>query len=150
MTLGKSNIVHEPLISRETIIFTPPCIKLELTNHLWKLWIRMVIGKKKLKASIFNGPHILQIRILHVTDRLKAWKFQKTGKYADQNTVDNHVPNVFFNSVLCNFVSLDQYCPMCIIYNKCFYLDTEILQHFSYFYLILPSIDHHFRKEWIP
>src|SRR5678815_4251138 len=69
MTVGASNIINEPLVDREKIIFPPLHIKLGLMKQFlralecFKYICRFFprLSMEKLKAGIFSGPQIHQI-----------------------------------------------------------------------------------------
>lgn len=91
MTVGKANIVHEPLISREKIILPPLHIKLGLMKQFVKALDKNGdcfkyicqsfpgLSTEKLKAGIFDGPQIRNLMnnddfINHMTQvELEAW-----------------------------------------------------------------------------
>ena len=73
MTVGEKNVINEPMVDREKIIFPPLHIKLGLMKQFVKaldkegdcfLYICSAfpsLSYEKVKAGVFDGPHIRQL-----------------------------------------------------------------------------------------
>ena len=121
---GASNIINEPLVDREKILFPPLHIKLGLMkqftraldkdgrcfNYLWRAFPGVTI--EKLKAGIFDGPQIRQLikdtEFENSMNTLEcaAWRsfVQVVNNFLGNKKAANHA--TFINSMIKNFQNL--------------------------------------------
>lgn len=139
MVVGAKNVIHEPLVNRDKIIFPPLHIKLGLMKQFVKAldydgqcfeYIGRTmpgISTEKLKAGIFNGPQIRQFindpafKDSMTEAELSAWtSFVLVIKnFLGNHKADNYVELV--NNMLNNFRALG--CNMSI---KVHYLHSHL------------------------
>jgi hypothetical protein len=101
MNIGERNVIREPLVKRENIIFPPLHIKLGLMSQFLKSvdqeseWIRFFLkffpkqSLAKTVAGIFNGP---QIRKLMKSDEFPAHLTKKQAKAWESFKRDTKFP----------------------------------------------------------